>query len=110
MIAWTRRTRQGANAGAREERENVRTIDANRLFAVVKGHHDLYKDATSPADKARRDENLQMMCDITGAPTVDAILVEWMEAQRDKEKRGTLVWWLYQAIINKWREEQDAKP
>jgi hypothetical protein len=54
-------------------------IDADALFAVVKGHHDLYNGATNPTDKARRDENLQVMCDITDAPTIDAIPMEWLE-------------------------------
>lgn len=30
----------------------IRLIDADALFAVVKGHHDLYNGATNPA---RRD-------------------------------------------------------
>lgn len=60
-----------------------RMIDADALFAVVKGHHDLYKGAINPADKARRNECLQMMCDITDAPTIDAIPVEWLRRWRD---------------------------
>lgn len=68
----------------RERGENVRTIDGGRLFAIVKGHHDLYKDATNPADKARRDECLQVMCDIIGAPTVYAIPVEWLTERHRK--------------------------
>ena len=50
----------------------ARLIEADALFAVVQRHHDLYKCATNPADKARRDECLQVMCDINDAPTVDA--------------------------------------
>lgn len=61
----------------------MRPIDADALFAVVKGHHDLYNGATNPTDKARRDENLQVMCDITDAPTIDAIPVEWLRKYDD---------------------------
>ena len=47
-----------------------RLIDADALFKTAKEHHDLYYGATNQADKARRDECLQMMCDINDAPTV----------------------------------------
>lgn len=60
----------------------MRPIDADALFAVVKGHHDLYKGATNPADKARRDECLQVMCDINDALTIDAIPVEWLNKHK----------------------------
>lgn len=40
-------------------------------------------------------------------PVIDAIPIEWMKKQRDKEERGTHFWWMYQAIINKWQEEQE---
>lgn len=39
--------------------------------------------------------------------SIEAIPIEWMKEQRDKEERGTHVWWIYQAIINKWQEEQE---
>lgn len=47
-----------------------RLIDADKLFAIVKRHHDLYKGATVATDKARRDENLQVMFDIADAKTL----------------------------------------
>ena len=56
----------------------IRLIDANALFEVVSGHHDLYRGATNPTDKARRDECLQVMCDINDAPTVEAVPVPWL--------------------------------
>lgn len=74
----------------------MRLIDANALFAVVKGHHDLYNGATNPADKARRDECLQVMCDINDAPTIDAIHVEWLE------------WRIMNAKYNGIKEAADA--
>jgi hypothetical protein len=52
-----------------------RLIDADKLFAIVKRHHDLYKGATIATDKARRDENLQVMFDIADAKML-------MEAER----------------------------
>lgn len=53
----------------------MRLIDAERLFYVVQGHHDLYRGATIATDKARRDECLQIMCDINDSPTIDAVPV-----------------------------------
>ena len=47
-----------------------RLIDADKLFAIVKRHHDLCKGATIATDKARRDENLQVMFDIADAKTL----------------------------------------
>ena len=47
-----------------------RLIDADKLYSVIKRHHDLFNGATIASDKARRDENLQVMCDIVDAPTV----------------------------------------
>ena len=47
--------------------------------------------------------------EIEKMPGVDAIPVEWLEEQREKEDRGTPLWWIYQAIINKWQEEQEAQ-
>ena len=91
--------------------EDVRLIDGDALFAVVKGHHDLYNGATNPTDKARRDENLQVMCDITDAPTIDAIPVEWMRdkmrgyASRLKSRElDALV-----TVLTMWQKEQEAR-
>lgn len=56
----------------------IRLIDANALFEVASRHHDFFRNATSPTDKARRDEYLQVMCDINDAPTVEAVPVWWL--------------------------------
>ena len=89
----------------------MRLIDADALFAVVKGHHDLYNGATNPTDKTRRDENLQVMCDITDAPDIDAIPVEWM---RDKMRgyasslKSTETAALVM-VMQMWQKEQEAQ-
>ena len=90
-----------------------RLIDADALFAVVKGHHDLYKGATNPADKARRDECLQVMCDINDAPTIDAIPVAWLR-EKIKEHTDEEGWQDYLAnsfglCIEEWQKEQEAQ-
>ena len=88
-----------------------RLIDADALFAVVKGHHDLYNGATNPTDKARRDENLQVMCDITDAPDIDAIQVGWLEKQADYARSE----WDYDTcegiriVLKAWEKEQEAR-
>ena len=81
------------------------------LFAVVKGHHDLYNGATNPTDKARRDENLQVMCDITDAPTIDAIPVEWLETAIGKFKTAgrTDAVEIVQSLIKAWKSEEELK-
>ena len=38
-------------------------------------------------------------------PTVEAITIKWMIEQRDKETVGTHTWWMYQAIMEKWKKE-----
>jgi len=86
-----------------------RLVDADALFAVVRGHHDLYKGATNPTDKARRDECLQMMCDINDAPTIDAIPVEWLRnvevvAEMAIDDRMFVEW-----LITEWQKEQEAR-
>lgn len=81
----------------------VRLIDADALLAVVKGHHDLYKGATNPADKARRDECLQVMCDINDAPTVDAIPIAWIKQQPIYQTIAV------RALINRWHEMGDKE-
>jgi len=87
-----------------------RMIDADALFAVVKGHHDLYNGATNPADKARRDECLQVMCDINDAPTVDAIPMWWITEKfldvLDKDKELSKAVWL---VRKAWQKEQGAQ-
>lgn len=93
----------------------MRPIDGDALFAVVRGHHDLYKGATNPADKARRDECLQVMCDINDAPTIAAIPVEWLKAQiapymgdisdLGKGAHNATI----KNLIRKWQQEQEAK-
>ena len=89
----------------------MRLIDGDALFAVVKGHHDLYNGATNPTDKARRDENLQVMCDITDAPTIDAIPVEWLtqrmiraDDESDFEIRECIC-----ILADEWQKEQEAR-
>lgn len=85
----------------------MRLIDADALFAVVKGHHDLYMGATNPTDKARRDECLQVMCDINDAPTIPAIPVEWIKAltnHSDMFTRGAAKW-----VLGCWKKEQEAR-
>jgi len=96
---------------ARYGGENVRLIDADALFAVVKGHHDLYNGATNPTDKARRDENLQVMCDITDAPDIDAIPVEWLRNEMnmaddrgDGEMTDAISW-----LLQTWQQEREAR-
>lgn len=88
-----------------------RMIDADALFAVVKGHHDLYKGAINPADKARRDECLQMMCDITDAPTIDAIPVEWLEDKElDYRTIGDKMFNnAFAVVIGEWQKEQEGQ-
>lgn len=68
----------------------MRAIDGDALYKVVQGHHDLYNGATNHADKARRDELLQVMCDINDAPTVtpDRPKAVW---QYHNDEHG--VWW-----------------
>lgn len=90
----------------------MRMIDADALFAVVQGHHDLYKGATNPADKARRDECLQMMCDINDAPTIAAIPLEWLREKRvthpttDAEILHNSV---IRAVLVMWEREREAR-
>ena len=87
----------------------ARLIDADALFAVVKGHHDLYNGATNPTDKARRDENLQVMCDITDAPIIPAIPVAWLREKIDgyasrlkSRELDSLV-----TVLAMWQKEQE---
>lgn len=93
----------------------MRLIDADALFAVVKGHHDLYNGATNPTDKARRDENLQVMCDITDAPTIDAIPVEWLEDKMfNSTKEVSVAAWRvlnewHPHDVQAWQKEQEAR-
>lgn len=85
-----------------------RLIDAVALFAVVKRHHDLYNGATNPSDKARRDECLQVMCDINDAPTIDTIPVEWLKglmlSTGDDVDKVEFEW-----IMREWQKEQGAR-
>jgi hypothetical protein len=88
-----------------------RLIDADALFEVVRRHHDLYKGVTNPADKARRDECLQVMCDINDAPTIDAIPMDWMDAQirgyasrlQSTELKALVL------VKQMWEREQEAR-
>ena len=49
---------------------------------------------------------IKAVCDMVDAEiTIDAIPMEWMIEQRDKEPRGTHIWWMYQAIIGKWQNQ-----
>ena len=88
----------------------MRPIDGDALFAVVRGHHDLYKGATNPADKARRDECLQVMCDINDTPTIDAIPMWWITEKfldvLNKDKELSKAVWL---VRKAWQEEQEAR-
>ena len=85
-----------------------RLIDGDVLFAVVRGHHDLYKGATNPADKARRDECLQVMCDINDAPTIYAIPVGWLKglmlSTGDDVDKVEFEW-----IMREWQKKQEAR-
>ena len=86
----------------------ARQIDGDALFAVVRGHHDLYKGATNPADKARRDECLQVMCDINDAPTIPAIQVDWIRKYADtvgSRVRAEIV----REMLDVWQKEQEGK-
>ena len=70
----------------------MRLVDADALFRVVQEHHDLYRGVTMPTDKARRDECLQMMCDITESPTVDAVpVVRCRECKRWRDVTKEIV-------------------
>jgi len=84
-----------------------RIIDADALFAVVKRHHDLYNGATNPADKARRDECLQVMCDINDAPTIDAIPVGWMVSWINRHPNDLRCAW-FASLEMEWQKEQEA--
>ena len=88
-----------------------RLIDGNALFAVVRRHHDLYKGAANPADQARRDECLQMMCDINDAPTIAAIPVEWLEDKElDYRTIGDKMFSdAFAVVIGEWQKEQEAR-
>ena len=93
----------------------MRPVDADALFVVVKRHHDLYKGATNPADKARRDECLQVMCDINDAPAIDVIPIEWLKAQIAPYKGdiSDLGKGAHNAtiknLIYKWQKEQEVR-
>ena len=82
----------------------MRLIDADALFEVEKRHHDLYRDATSQTDKARRDEYLQVMCDINDAPTVDAITVAWLLKHMNEPIMAKGI----PAVLYMGRKEQEA--
>ena len=86
--------------------KEIRLIDANALFEVVSGYHDLYRGATNPTDKARRDECLQVMCDINDAPTVEAVPVWWlMEKCNAAYKRNADIVLLLSALLEAWQKE-----
>ena len=91
-----------------------RLIDADALMKAVKQHHDFFSGAMVDSDKARRDELHQVMADIVNAPAIDAIPVEWLEAQiypyRDNlrdEAKGVFNATV-KAIIYRWQKEQEV--
>lgn len=85
-----------------------RLIDANALFEVASRHHDFFRNATRPTDKARRDEYLQVMCDINDAPTVEAIPLSWLESY-SPESYSIYMQAAVDTIIADWRMEQEGK-
>ena len=88
----------------------MRPIDADKLFQVVAGHHDLYKGATLRTDKARRDELLQVMVDINNSPTVDAIPVDWILNMVGDEETYTLKYrHAWSTLVCLWNKEHETK-
>lgn len=86
---------------------DVRLIDANALFEVASRHHDFFRGATSPTDKARRDEYLQVMCDINDAPTVDAVPVDWIDDRANDITRAPLFRRYAQQLLDEWEQEEE---
>ena len=43
---------------------------------------------------------------VVDAPEENSISIDWMTEQRDKEPVGSHTWWMYQAIMEKWRKER----
>ena len=91
----------------------ARLINADALNAVIVHRHDFFRGCTAAPEKARRDELLQVMCDINEQPTIDAIPVEWLEAVLEEAKEfprvehETIVAIPY--LIKRWQKEQEAQ-
>lgn len=85
----------------------MKLIDGEKLYSVVKGHHDFFSGAMVASDKARRDELSQVMADIVNAPEVTAVPVEWLKRYRDSvgEKWG-VKWHTINDILEAWEREQ----
>lgn len=89
----------------------MRLIDADALNTVIVRRHDFFRGCTAAPEKARRDELLQVLCDINEQPTIDAIPVEWLKQIQSGCVCDTVQAPMYVAIgwlINMWQKEQEA--
>ena len=91
----------------------ARLINADALNAVIVHRHDFFRGCTAAPEKARRDELLQVMCDINEQPTIDAIPVEWLR-EKIKEHTDDEGWQDYLAdsfglCLEEWQKEQEAQ-
>lgn len=83
----------------------ARLINADALNAVIVHRHDFFRGCTAAPEKARRDELLQVMCDINEQPTIDAIPVEWLRKWPKDLREGAYV----RDILRDWQKEQEAR-
>lgn len=86
-------------------------INQKEAIKIAEQHHDFYKYATLPTDKARRDELLDVMCWLNELPTVEAIPVVWIEEYIKRvlsfdgyysDLRALFI----HLMLNDWRKEQ----
>lgn len=96
----------------------MRLIDKDALNSVIVQRHDFFRGCTAAPEKARRDELLQVMCDINEQPTIPAIPVEWLEQQRDKRRAAAAahsrigsmtVLEAINVVLDLWEKEQEAR-
>lgn len=90
----------------------MRIIDADALNAVIVHRHDFFRGCTAAPEKARRDELLQVMCDINEQPTIDAIPVEWLRPQMKNNPNDIETAYddiCLSELIQKWQKEQEAQ-
>ena len=88
------------------------TISRQAAIERATKDHDFYKGATTPADMARRDELLNVMCWLGELPSVEAIPVEWIESKIVRFRAmdnafASLTAGQLQALLNDWRIEQN---
>lgn len=92
----------------------MRIIDADALLALVQERHDFFRGCTHEPDKARRDELLQMMVDISEQPTVDAIPISWLQDKRveasiEGEHPDINRCRVYAEVIDAWDNERELR-